>query len=213
VIPAAAITAWGVDRPWPTRQQVEQDLLLARLIVEIYRNPYLRDELVFRGGTCLHQLRVARPRRYSEDLDFVRRTESGIGEVFDALRVIAEDVGLTVATRVVGEHPKMTLRAPSEDDGSVQLRVKIEVNIQERLPASPLEAVPFRVLSSWFTGAADVVTFSACELVASKIRALYQRRKGRDLFDLWLALDEMGLDPDGIIAAFAPYRPLSRIPD
>jgi len=51
VIPAAAITAWGNTRPWPTREQIEQDLLLARTIVEIYNHPLLAGELVFRVVT------------------------------------------------------------------------------------------------------------------------------------------------------------------
>ncbi|MBS1836691.1 MAG: nucleotidyl transferase AbiEii/AbiGii toxin family protein [Actinobacteria bacterium] len=50
-------------------------------------------------------------------------------------------------------------------------------------------------------------TFTSAELVATKLRALHQRRKGRDLFDLWLALTEMHLDPAEIVACFAPYRP------
>ena len=61
MIPAAAITAWGNTRPWPSREQVEQDLLLARTIVAIYDHPLLRKELVFRGGTCLHQVRLPSP--------------------------------------------------------------------------------------------------------------------------------------------------------
>jgi predicted nucleotidyltransferase component of viral defense system len=52
-----------------------------------------------------------------------------------------------------------------------------------------------------------VPTFHPTELVATKIRALHQRRKGRDLFDLWLALTQMNLDPREIVEAFAPYRP------
>jgi len=52
-----------------------------------------------------------------------------------------------------------------------------------------------------------VQTFQPTELVATKIRALYQRSKGRDLFDLWLALDHLHLDPKQILDAFAPYRP------
>ena len=43
--------------------------------------------------------------------------------------------------------------------------------------------------------------------MATKVRALYQRRKGRDLFDLWLAITQMGLDPDDILGCFGPYRP------
>jgi predicted nucleotidyltransferase component of viral defense system len=79
VIPAPAITAWGLQRPWPNRAAVEQDLLLARTIVAIYEHPLLAEELVFRGGTCLHQVHLLTPRRYSEDLDFVRRTHARIG--------------------------------------------------------------------------------------------------------------------------------------
>ena len=43
--------------------------------------------------------------------------------------------------------------------------------------------------------------------MATKVRALYQRKKGRDLFDLWLALTELGPAGEEIIAAFRPYHP------
>lgn len=78
MIPAAAITEWGRRVAWPTLEQVEQDLLLSRLIVEIATDDYLGGELVFRGGTCLHKLHAPAPLRYSEDLDYVRTTQGGI---------------------------------------------------------------------------------------------------------------------------------------
>ena len=90
MIPAAAITQWGVTRPWPTRDQVEQDLLLARTIIAIYEHPLLKEELAFRGGTCLHQVHLSAPLRYSEDLDFVRTTHTPIGPIIDALREVAQ---------------------------------------------------------------------------------------------------------------------------
>ena len=43
------------------------------------------------------------------------------------------------------------------------------------------------------------------ELLATKLRALYQRRQGRDLFDLYVALHEATLKPDRIITAFSQY--------
>lgn len=89
MIPAGHITRWAKNAPWPTREQVEQDLVLSRLIVEIANHPLLGEELVFRGGTCLHKLHLPTPRRYSEDLDYVRVTSSGIGPVLDALREVA----------------------------------------------------------------------------------------------------------------------------
>lgn len=68
--------------------------------------------------------------------------------------------------------------------------------------------MPFNVDTAWYAGRADVLTFQPSELVATKLRALYQRKKGRDLFDLWLALTELTLDPDQILAAYHPYRPV-----
>lgn len=97
MIPQAIIQAWAVNRPWPTLVAVEQDLVLARLIVEFAQHSPLGQELVFRGGTCLHQLVLDRPRRYSEDLDFVRSTHSPVGPIFDAIREVAGQVGLDVA--------------------------------------------------------------------------------------------------------------------
>ena len=61
--------------------------------------------------------------------------------------------------------------------------------------------------SDWYRGTAQVRTFRPEELIATKIRALYQRSKGRDLYDLWLALTVLKLDTDLVIEAFTPYRP------
>ena len=46
------------------------------------------------------------------------------------------------------------------------------------------------------------------ELLGTKLRALYQRRKGRDLFDLATALEDERTDPRRIIAAFQQYMEL-----
>lgn len=207
MIPAAVITAWARERPWPNRAAIEQDLLLAGLITRIYTHPFLRDELVFRGGTCLHQLHLPAARRYSEDLDFVRRTHSGVGRVFDALRDVAADTGLEVRSTDTGVHPKVTLRTRAEHDPNIPLRIKIEINTHETSPALDLIRLPFTVGTAWYTGHAGVLTFQPPELVATKLRALYQRKKGRDLFDLWLALTELNLNPDTVLAAYHPYRP------
>lgn len=207
MIPEPSITAWAVTRPWPSRPAIEQDLLLARTIVAIYEHPYLREELAFRGGTCLHQVHLPTPRRYSEDLDFVRCSRSGVGAVLDGLREVGDQVGLEVRGTKISQHPKLTLRGRSETYPNPPLRIKVEINTHETSPAQPLIRLPFAVTNSWFTGTANVLTFDPAELVATKLRALYQRKKGRDLFDLWLALSEMKLPPNGILAAFHPYRP------
>lgn len=205
MIPQAAITEWGRVVPWPTSEQIEQDLLLSRLIVEIANDGYLGSELVFRGGTCLHKLHAPSPLRYSEDLDYVRTTSGGIGDLTQTLSEMGRRLGMRVNTRVT-EHPKVFFRAPYES-GTGQMRIKIEVNTFERSPATPHVRLPHTVDSVWFSGSAEVLTFTTDEVVATKIRALFQRSKGRDLFDLWIALVRLGVPASSIVEAFDPYRP------
>lgn len=205
MIPEAFITEWSTKVPWASRDQVEQDLLLSRLIVAIASDEMLANELVFRGGTCFHKLVLPVPRRYSEDLDYVRSTGGPIGPVLDRLRLIGEHLGMKVATDI-GRHPKVVLRGPAES-GAGTIKVKIEINAHERQFARPLIRLPHAVDSQWFQGAAEVLTFDPTEMVATKLRAIYQRSKGRDVFDLWLALTELHLHPAEIADSFVPYRP------
>ncbi len=205
MITEADLAHWRRIVPWATDEQVEQDLVLSRLIIEIANHPLLGDELIFRGGTCFHKLWLARPWRYSEDLDYVRRTGGGVGPVLDAIRDVAATVGFDDVRTQIGKHPKARLR--STFVGGTRLQVKIEMNTFERSPAQPVLARPMEIDSPWFRGRADVATFTLEELIATKIRALYQRRKGRDLFDMWLAIEYGGISPAGVAECFGPYCP------
>jgi hypothetical protein len=55
MIPMMNLVAWSNVVPWADMRQVEQDLIISRAIVEIFSDPFLRDELRFRGGTALHK--------------------------------------------------------------------------------------------------------------------------------------------------------------
>ncbi len=199
------ITAWQSQAPWPTPQQIEQDLLLSRLIVEIAENPALGEHLVFRGGTCLHKLHLPTALRYSEDLDYIWTGKVQMGPIYDELRAIGDSLGFDVRTKP-GLYPKTVFRTTTTV-GDRPLRIKVEVNLDEQSPAMPLIDVPYAVDSQWFTARTNVRTFQPAELVSTKIRALYQRKKGRDVFDLWLALNQLRIPPTAIISAFGPYRP------
>lgn len=207
MIPRAHLTEWSRRVPWPEINQVEQDLVLRRLVVEIFRDELLAKELAFWGGTCLHALILPKPLRYSEDLDFRRRSEGGVGRILTRLSAVAVAVGLEVAQSSTGAHPKVRLRGVHESDGS-RMRIKIELNTRERDPVLGFETRKMSVDSAWFNGDAGVTTFAPEEIVATKVRALHQREKGRDLYDLWLALDHMGLDGRRIADVFqTAYRP------
>src|SRR5688572_26830121 len=100
-------------------------------MIEIAQHELLGGEFVLRGGTCLHKLHLPAPLRYSEDLDYVRRTHSGIGPYVEALRSIAADVGLDVGSvNASGQMVHVYLDAePTVPPG--RIRVKVETNISE----------------------------------------------------------------------------------
>lgn len=65
----------------------------------------------------------------------------------------------------------------------------MEINTREHGWVGIPRLVPFTVLSPWFQGQTNVATVALPDLLATKLRALYQRRKGRDLFDLYTVLE------------------------
>jgi predicted nucleotidyltransferase component of viral defense system len=206
VIPAAAITAWSAHAPWATLAQIEQDLILCRLIVEIAQDPTLGQQLAMRGGTCLHKLFAKPALRYSEDLDYVQVVTEPSGPMFDALHALADRLGLDVVRTETSERMIRLRYRTLATDGST-IRVKVEVNTREKVPCLEHRLVPFDVKSPWFSGSAHVRTFALEELLATKVRALYQRRKGRDLFDLWIGLTQLNADVEQVAHAFRYYLP------
>ena len=68
MIPRANITAWRNVAPWPSNEQVEQDLVLSRALVTMFNEKSVAEQAVFRGGTALHKLFFPSSGRYSEDL-------------------------------------------------------------------------------------------------------------------------------------------------
>ena len=86
MIPMAHITQWRQLAPWSDDMQVEQDLILSRIIVDIFSDLILKNKLAFRGCTALHKLFFHPAQRYSEDIDLVRTNPGKITDIVDALR-------------------------------------------------------------------------------------------------------------------------------
>ena len=204
MIPRNDIVDWSAEHPWPEFEQVEQDLLLSKAICEISNDPLLGEELALRGGTALHKLFMPMPLIYSEDLDYVRIKEGGIGEIMTRLTSLGEELGFSVKTRM-GMFPKVLWRFTSEN--GIPSRLKIEINTYERKPICGFTYMDHEVESPYYRGNAHVRTFEVEELIATKIRALYQKSKGRDLYDIWLSLKILGADEAKIIDIFPAYEP------
>lgn len=147
-----------------------------------------------RGGTAIHKLVLPQPERYSEDLDYCRQSLGPIGEYVDALRQAGLRLGLEHTSYEVKDRSfRLYFHAPTAH-GAKPLRIKVEINQRETEAKESLRTVPLRVISPWRSGKGAVLTYSDEELLASRTRALFQRRKGRDLFDIWLGLTRLTLD-------------------
>lgn len=206
MIPETNITAWSQIVPWAEPRQVEQDLIISRALVDIFGHDLLGSALRFRGGTALNKIVFPRPLRYSEDIDLVRTEAGPIGPVLDAMREVLEPWlgrGSFASNQVV---TNLRFRVPAEDDLDAQIRLKIEINVTEIQVFDTPVTVAYSVDNPWFSGIARIATFSAEELLATKLRALLQRDKGRDLFDLDYALGTLpDLDTERIVSLFVRY--------
>ncbi|MGO9837780.1 MAG: nucleotidyl transferase AbiEii/AbiGii toxin family protein [Polyangiaceae bacterium] len=213
MIPRAHITAWRAHAPWATDAQVEQDLVISRALVEIFSDPFLARTLAFRGGTALHKLFFQPPARYSEDIDLVQVHAEPIGPALDALRTRL-DPWLGKPQRKQGEgRVSLVYRFESEGLPATRMRLKVEINTREHFAVHGHHRHPVRVENPWFTSSAEVVTFALEELLGTKLRALYQRKKGRDLFDLARALQvHPTLDRMKVVACFDAYMKHGRTP-
>jgi predicted nucleotidyltransferase component of viral defense system len=205
VIPFDYITEWRAEAPWTMAAQVEQDLILSRAIVNMFAVPTIAGALAFRGGTALYRLHLRHPARYSEDIDLVQVAAGPIGDALDAVRLVL-DPWLGTPRRTAHEGRVMLLyRMVAEGQPPVPLRLKVEINTREHFSVFGLEARPLEVQTRWFSGKANVTTFQLDELLGTKLRALYQRNKGRDLFDLVTAHRRAAVDPRRVVECFHRY--------
>lgn len=205
MIPHRYIQQWRREAPWADDEQVEQDLVISRALVEIFSNPLLKDALAFRGGTALYKLYLRPAARYSEDIDLVQVRPEPAGAMLGALRsTFASWLGQPEWKQT---HGRITLyyRFASESPARMPLQLKIEVNSREHFSVYGYCDLPFEVASGWREGACAIRGFQLDELLATKLRALYQRKQGRDLFDLALALEDRRVDPQRVVRAFCEY--------
>jgi len=205
VIPRAHVTHWRARAPWPMDAQVEQDLVLSRALVELFSDPAITATLTFRGGTALHKLYFEAPGRYSEDIDLVQQAAGPIGPIFDAVRARLEP-WLGEARSKQGEgRASLVYRFETTALPVQRVRLKVEINTREHFTVLGARLVPFAVDSPWFTGTAQIATFGLEELLGTKLRALYQRKKGRDLYDLGSALSSLEIADAMLMSCFDRY--------
>ncbi len=191
------IRNWADERAIPDLTLAELDYRLTYALGAIYTDPFLAARLCLKGGTVLNKLCFPTLSRLSVDLDF-----NAVGPKAQVLaersRVITQlatlfaeqNAGYTVThdfryeqTNIVAHYAPLS--------GGPRQRLKLEISTVERVPILGRTARPLILPDG---ASVSIATYHLEELTATKIRALYARRKGRDIYDLWriasLDLDE-----------------------
>ena len=211
MIPRAYLQEWSARAPWPDLRQVEQDLIICRALCDLFNAPKLKGRLAFRGGTAINKLLFRQPLRYSEDIDLVQVRPERIGRTIDAAREALAWLG-DCARKSAGHSMHLIFRFAPETAPDTELSLKVEINTREHSNFSGLKTYPFELASGWHEGRTEIVSFEPEELFGTKLRALLQRRQGRDLFDLSEGLKQLALDPPKVVACLEHYLELEGHP-
>lgn len=159
MIPRYNIIQWSNFVPWRTNEQIEQDLIISRILVELFSDDFLKEHLAFRGGTALHKLYLSPAPRYSEDIDLVQVIPGPIKPVMQRIREVITFFEEDRKTKIGGHGAKAFYHFTSEFE-QVPLKIKIEINCKEHFNVLDWEEFPFEVKSDWFSGNTTIRTYN-----------------------------------------------------
>lgn len=211
MIPQAHIQAWREHAPWPNPAQIEQDLSICRALCDLFNAPALAGKIALRGGTAIHKLLFKQPLRYSEDIDLVQTQTEPIGPTVDAIRDALAWLGKCNREQA-GHSMHLVFRFAPESAPQATLKLKVEINTREHEAFLGYRRYPFTVASDWYSAQTELVSFEPEELFGTKLRALLQRRKNRDLFDLHHGLLQLDMDADKVVECLDHYLALEGLP-
>jgi predicted nucleotidyltransferase component of viral defense system len=181
-------------------QVLEKDYVLGWLLAGIYRHERLRSTWVFKGGTCLKKC-YFETYRFSEDLDFTLADGSHldvrflVGAFSEVSASMYDQTGIEIPADQlrfdVFQNPRGKLscegrvyyRGPIAPTGSLP-RIKLDLTADEVLLKSPVERAVAHPYSDAPPEGITARCYAFDELFAEKLRALGERARPRDLYDV-----------------------------
>ncbi len=187
----------NLETEWGLREEViEKDYVIGWLLWGIGSDEVLRDAWVFKGGTCLKKC-FFETYRFSEDLDFTVLPGGPFApeEVLPILRGLLERVYEESGVDFAAQPPRAKLRPNGRSaEGRIYYRgprmaplvamVKLDLDSSERVARPPVLRSVSHPFSDRFPSEGQVRCYSFDELFAEKIRALGERCRPRDLYDV-----------------------------
>ena len=178
---------------------VEKDYVLGWMLAGISAHNALRETWIFKGGTCLKKC-FFETYRFSEDLDFTLTDNSHLTEAF--LKQAFKEIGDWIYERTGIEFPEekqdfdiyRNPRGTISCQGKVSYRgpvatrdlprIKLDLTADERVVLAPKRVGVFHPYSDAPTEGIDVLAYAYEELFGEKVRALAERTRPRDLYDV-----------------------------
>lgn len=169
-------------------RHAEKDYLQDVLLLSLYS--YLKDEFVFKGGTCLQK--VYKLNRFSEDLDFTYKSNKKISRILPQVLRNIEFLNIKVMVKEIQEFPngtnvRLLLNGPLfTGNPATQCFIPLNISKKEKVILEPQR-------TSYLSSYPEIATFELFamreeEILAEKIRTIYTRDKPRDVYDLWFLL-------------------------
>lgn len=190
--------------------QIEKDYVISWVIYGIANNPFLKENLIFKGGTVLKKVYFS-DYRFSEDLDF-----TFIGKDFD---IEAIKAAFNELIEWVYEKSRISLSVQDEtqhDTGNYNFYlsytgplggagankdIKVDISQDELIYNTPEEKQIINTYSD-LEEEYSIFCYSLGEVIAEKMRSVMQRTAPRDIYDLWYLFEVEGQDIEDHIFAF-----------
>ena len=180
---------------------VEKDYVIGWILAGINAHPALSEAWVFKGGTCLKKC-YFETYRFSENLDFTLRDESHLDEAFlrsalgEVVAWVTEQSGLTMPAEELGfdlySNPrgrlscqgKIGYRGPVSPTSGGWPKIKLDLTADEKLVLPSVRREVFHPYSDRPEGGLWVNSYAYEEAFGEKLRALGERTRPRDLYDV-----------------------------
>jgi predicted nucleotidyltransferase component of viral defense system len=180
---------------------VEKDYVLGWILAGINAHEELSESWVFKGGTCLKKC-YFETYRFSEDLDFTLRDESHIDEEFlrpvfeEVVAWVSEQSGLNIPADQIEfdiyDNPrgrpscqgKIAYRGPVSPSSGGWPKIKLDLTADERLVLPGVRREVFHPYTDRPEGGIWANCYAYEEAFGEKLRALGERTRPRDLYDV-----------------------------
>ncbi len=174
--------------------QIEKDYVVSWVTYGISKNPYLRENLIFKGGMVLKKVYFP-DYRFSEDLDFTfKGNEFEIDAILsafnDLIEWVYEESRISLSIKDISQYETGNLnfyiayRGPLGGAGTKK-DIKVDISKEELLCDIPQEKNIINLYSDLKHEPYSIFCYTMNEIIAEKMRSLMQRTAPRDIYDLW----------------------------